>query len=123
MGRKKNRNFDFRYYVPTTFLYTLGMPGTPETAPFRRFGGPKVVLMAGPMCDRGYAGGGGQNERRMFVEKIHIRFFHQNIENFDFIFCQHDVPGHSGVPARTPAAPTHAHKLPTMFLGRDRKLL
>ena len=31
------------------FLDSLGVPGLPETTPFRGFGGPKVVMKAGSM--------------------------------------------------------------------------
>ena len=34
------------------FLDSLGVPGMPETTPFRGFGGPKVVMKAGSMPRR-----------------------------------------------------------------------
>ena len=34
------------------FLDSLGVPGMPETIPFRGFGGPKVVMKAGSMPRR-----------------------------------------------------------------------
>ena len=47
------------------FLDSLGVPGMPETTPFRGFGGPKVVMKAGSMpsetklYNRGRGRGGG----------------------------------------------------------------
>jgi len=38
------RIFIFWYCVATMFLHSPGLPGTPETASFRCFGGPGVVL-------------------------------------------------------------------------------
>jgi hypothetical protein len=71
------------------FLDSLGVPGMPETTPFRGFDGPKVVMKAGSMprrqnCTIEDGGGVPPNGRKCDAKKM---FRTDKNRNFRFRCC------------------------------------
>ena len=84
------------------FLDSLGVPGMPETTPFRGFGGPKVVMKPGSMprrqnCtieDEEEEGGVPQNGRKCDAKK-NVQDRQKSKFSFSML-CPHDVSRESG---------------------------